>query len=79
MLTKEEKTYPLEIRDIKSVPKEKVIEARIGAESDTYLHYAIKQKRLDLLKFLVKEVPEIDILHKNSQGNTVLHLAAKTG
>lgn len=47
--TKEEKTYPLEIRDIKRVPKEKVIEARIGAESDTYLHHAIKQKRLDLL------------------------------
>lgn len=61
------------------MPKEKVIEARIGAESDTYLHYAIKQKRLDLLQFLLKEVPEIDILHKNSQGNTVLHLAAKTG
>lgn len=61
------------------MPKEKVIEARIGAESDTYLHYVIKQKRLDLLKFLLKEVPEIDILHKNSQGNTVLHLAAKTG
>jgi len=49
LLTKEEKTYPLEIRDIKSVPKEKVIEARIGAESDTYLHYSIRQKRLDLL------------------------------
>ena len=64
--TKEEKTYPLEIKDIKQYPKEKVISARIGSESDTYLHYAIKNKRLDLLKFLLKEVPEIDLLVKNS-------------
>ena len=66
--SKEDKTYPTEIRDIKQVPKEKIISARIGSESDTYIHFAIKKGLVDLLKFLLKEVPEIDILTKNSQG-----------
>lgn len=64
--SKEDKTYPTEIRDIKQFPKEKIISARIGSESDTYIHFAIKKGLLELLKFLIKEVPEIDILTKNS-------------
>ena len=35
--TKEEKLYPMEIKEIQQMPKEKVIGARIGSESDTYL------------------------------------------
>jgi hypothetical protein len=66
IFTKEEKTYPTDLRDIKKVPKEKVIEARIGSESDTYLHYAVKQKNLELLLFILKDVPEISISIKNS-------------
>ena len=47
--SKEEKTYPIEIKDIRMVPKEKVISARIGTQSETYVMYAIRQKRLDIL------------------------------
>ena len=78
-MTKEEKLYPLEIKDVKQIPKEKIISARIGVESDTYLHHAVKCKRLDLLKFLLKEVTEIDLATRNSQGSTILHLAVKSG
>lgn len=35
--TKEEKTFPIEIRDIRTYPKEKIIDARIGSDNDTYL------------------------------------------
>lgn len=79
LMTKEEKQFPLEIKDVKQIPKEKIISARIGVESDTYLHHAVKCKRLDLLKFLLKEVTEIDLATRNSQGSTVLHLAVKSG
>ena len=49
LMTKEEKLFPLEIKDVKQIPKEKIISARIGVESDSYLHHAVKCKRLDLL------------------------------
>ena len=79
LVSKEEKTYPLEIRDLKQIPKEKVIAARIGADSDTYLHYAISKRRRDLLIFLLENVAEIPLDSKNSQGQTPLHLAIKSG
>ena len=60
------------------VPKEKIIAARIGTQSDTYLMYAIRQKRLDILLFLLREVPELDLLTKNSQGMTALHMAIRS-
>ena len=78
MSSKEDKTYPIEIKDIRQVPKEKVIAARIGADSDSYLMYAIRTKRIDVLKFLLREVPELDILAKNSQGMTALHLGIRS-
>jgi len=40
--------------------------------------YAIKAKRLDVAKFLLREVPEIDLLYKNSQGMSALHLAIRS-
>jgi ankyrin repeat protein len=68
LVSKEEKTYPLEIRDLKQIPKEKVIAARIGSDQDTYLHYAISKRRRDLLIFLLENVTEIPLDSKNSQG-----------
>ena len=35
--SKEDKLYPLDPKDIRQIPKEKVIAARIGADSDTYV------------------------------------------
>jgi hypothetical protein len=35
--TKEEKLYPMDIKEIQQMPKDKVIGVRIGTESDTYL------------------------------------------
>ncbi len=61
-MTKEDKMYPFEPKDIKQIPKEKVIAARIGADSDTYIMYAIKAKKLETVRFLLREVPEIDLL-----------------
>lgn len=40
--------------------------------------YAIKAKRLDVAKFLLREVPEIDLLYKNSQGMSAIHLAIRS-
>lgn len=40
--------------------------------------HAIRQKCHDLVKFLLKEVPEIDLVDKNSKGMTALHLAIKS-
>jgi len=77
-LTKEDKMFPLDIRDIRQIPKEKVIAAKIGSESDNYLMHAINKKCPDLIRFLLREVPEIDILDKNSKGMTALHLAIKS-
>ena len=75
---KEEKTFPIEPKDIRQVPKEKIISAKIGADGDSYIMYAIKCKRIDVLKFLLSEVDEIDILCRNSLGMTALHLAIKS-
>ena len=77
--TKEEKTYPLDEKDIKQFPKEKIVDARIGSELDNYFMYAIKNNRLDTLTFLLEKCTEIPIDEKNSLGNTVFHLAVKTG
>lgn len=41
-MTKEEKLYPLDVRDLRQMPKEKIVQARIGSEADNYLMYAIK-------------------------------------
>ena len=76
--TKEDKMFPLEPKDIRQIPKEKVIAARIGVDADSYVMYAIKQKRLDVLKFLLREVSEIDLLQKNNMGMTALHLAIRS-
>ena len=76
--TKEEKMFPIEMKDIRQIPKEKVIAAKIGSESDSYVMYAIKSRRIDILKFLLRDVPEIDLLRKNSQGMTALHLAIRS-
>ena len=76
--SKEEKMFPIEMKDIRQIPKEKVIAAKIGADSDSYVMYAIKSKRIDILKFLLRDVPEIDLLRKNSQGMSALHLAVRS-
>ena len=70
--------FPIEPKDIRQIPKEKVIAARIGVDADSYVMYAIKQKRLDVLKFLLREVSEIDLLQKNNMGMTALHLAIRS-
>ena len=77
-MTKEDKMFPIEPKDIRQVPKEKVIAARIGTDADSYIMYAIKSKRLDVLKFLLREVGEIDLLQKNNMGMTALHLAIRS-
>ena len=41
-MTKEDKLFPIEPKDIRQVPKEKVIAARIGSDADSYIMYAIK-------------------------------------
>ena len=68
----------MEPKDIRQVPKEKIIAAKIGTEADSYIMYAIKAKRLDVLKFLLREVGEIDLLQKNNLGMTALHLAIRS-
>lgn len=55
-----------------------MISARIGTDGDSYVMYAIKNKRLDVAKFLLREVGEIDLLQKNSLGMTALHLAIRS-
>ena len=40
--TKEDKMFPIEPKDIRQIPKEKVIAARIGVDADSYVMYAIK-------------------------------------
>ena len=55
-----------------------MIAAKIGADSDNYIMYAIKAKRIEVVKFLLREVGEIDLLQKNSNGMTVLHLAIRS-
>ena len=69
--------FPLEPRDIRQIPKEKVIAARIGADADSYIGYVIKSNRQDVLKFLLRDVGEIDLLQKNNNGMTALHLAIR--
>lgn len=64
--TKEEKIYPLEVKDVEQIPAEKIVAARIGSNSDTYLHYAINNMRQDLLVYLLKEVPGLDFYNRNS-------------
>lgn len=63
---------------MRQIPKEKIIAARIGAEQDNYIMHAIRQKCHDLLKFLLREVSEIDLMGKNNKGMTALHLAVKS-
>lgn len=60
-------------------PQEKIVAARIGAEHDNYFMYAIKNKKLETLVFLLPKCPEIALDYKNNHGDTVLHLAAKSG
>lgn len=64
--TKEDKLFPLDPKDIRQIPKEKIISAKIGTDADSYIMYAIKAKRLDLLRFLLREVGEIDLIQKNN-------------
>jgi hypothetical protein len=40
--------------------------------------HSINKKCSDLIKFILREVPEIDILDKNNKGMTALHLAIKS-
>ena len=68
LISKEEKMYPLEVKDVEQIPAEKLVAARIGSNSDTYLHHAINNMRQDLLVYLLKEVPGIDFDCRNSQG-----------
>eukprot|EP00347_Sterkiella_histriomuscorum_P016183 403354171 len=73
--------YPLEVKDLKVVLKEKIIISKIGIENDNWLQYAIKNKSFEACLFLLQEVQsgEWDFSYKNSVGNTVLHLAIRTG
>ncbi len=71
--------YPLEVKDVEQIPAEKIVAAKIGSNSDNYLHHAINNMRCDLLVYLLKEVPGIDFHSRNSQGQTLLHLAIKSG
>jgi len=70
-----ESKYPLEIKDVKQYPKEKIIKERIGSTHDNYLMYAIKHKQLELVVFLLRSAPEISLLDQNNNGMTALHLA----
>ena len=69
---------PLDPKDIRQIPKDKIISARIGSDVDNYMHYAVKAKRIDAVKFLLRDVPEIDLLAKNSMGQSALHLAIRS-
>jgi hypothetical protein len=48
-ISKEEKMFPLDVKDVEQIPAEKIVAARIGSNSDTYLHHAINNMRQDLL------------------------------
>ena len=71
--------FPLEVKDVEQIPADKIIAARIGSISDKYLHHAVSKMRLDLLQYLLREVSGIDFACRNSQGQTLLHLAVKSG
>jgi hypothetical protein len=58
--------YPLEVKDVEQIPAEKIVAAKIGSNSDNYLHHAINNMRCDLLVYLLKEVPGIDFHGRNS-------------
>ena len=47
--------YPLELKDLKTMYKEKIVVSRIGIENDNYLMYAIKNKSLDACLYLLSE------------------------
>jgi hypothetical protein len=59
---------------------EKINLTTIGQEKDNYLQYAIKNKAFESCLYLMT-LPnsKFDMLYKNGAGNTVLHLAVKTG
>ena len=63
------------------MPKDKVVQAKIGSDSDNYLMYAIKHQKVELTRFLLKNCTgdgEISILEKNNKGMSALHLAIVT-
>ncbi|CDW79967.1 ankyrin repeat [Stylonychia lemnae] len=70
--------FPLEIKDLRVVLKEKVIISKIGIENDNYLQHAIKNKGFEACLYLLQEIGGFEFSYKNSVGNTVLHLAIKT-
>jgi hypothetical protein len=37
--------FPLDVKDVEQIPAEKIVSARIGSNSDTYLHHAINNMR----------------------------------
>ena len=69
----------MELKDVKLMHPEKIQLAKIGIDNDNYLMYAIKEKKTDLLPYLIFDVGRFDFSYKNSSGNTVLHLAVRSG
>ena len=45
------------------MPKEVVINSKIGSENDNYLMHAIKHKKIEIVKFLMNKVPEMNLLY----------------
>jgi ankyrin repeat protein len=47
-------------------------------DQDNFMHHAIKNLQFDVVKYLLTEVKELNLLDANVQGQTALHLAIKT-
>jgi ankyrin repeat protein len=58
--------------------KKQILSSRFGMDQDNFLHHAIKNLQFDVVKYLLTEVKELNLLDANVQGQTALHLAIKT-
>lgn len=70
----------MDVKTLQSMITEKINSTRIGQEHDNYLMHAIKCKAFESVIYLLT-LPnaKFEFIEKNGSGNSVLHLAVKTG
>ena len=71
--------YPLDLKDLKLLPDDKVLLSKIGIENDHYLLYALRNSHLEACIYLIRDMGGLDFSYKNSVGTTILHMAIRTG
>lgn len=74
----EQQMYPLDLKDLKLMPDDKVLLSKIGIENDHYLLYALRNSHLEACIHLIRDLGGFDFSYKNSVGTTVLHMAIRT-